>query len=47
MNQLGQPASEILEAEHVELSRPQTVASLEGAATFAHSEKPPNRGLDM
>ena len=41
MKQLGEPVSEVLEAEHGELSKPQTVAALEEAdfATFAPSEK--------
>ena len=49
MKQLGEPASEILEAEHGEISKPQTVAALEGAdfAAFAPSEKPPNWGLKL
>ena len=49
MEQLGEPASEILEAEHDELSKPQTVAALEEAdfAAIAPSEKTktPNWGL--
>ena len=47
MKQMGEPVSEVLEAENDELSKPQTVAALEEAdfATFAPSEKTPNWGL--
>ena len=47
MKQMGEPLSEVLEAENDELSKPQTVAALEEAdfATFAPSEKTPNWGL--
>ena len=43
MEQLEEPASEILEAEHGELSKPPTDAALEGAdfATWVPSGKPP------